>query len=72
MAVTPKAQSTTQPTEALSAPLALTAVDLKPGIAEQTPREGYLQVVSAKALKAEPMQRRLPAMWQPDPDRPTA
>jgi hypothetical protein len=44
-------------------------VDLKPGVAEQTPREGYLQVISAKALKAEPMLLQLPAAWQSDPDR---
>jgi hypothetical protein len=60
---------TTQPTTARPASLPLSAVDLKPGVAEQTPREGYLQVISAKALKAEPMQLRLPAMWQSDPDR---
>jgi hypothetical protein len=60
---------TTPPTTARPAPLPLMAVDLKPGVAEQTPREGYLQVVSARALKAEPMQLRLPALWQSDPDR---
>ncbi|MBC6609063.1 hypothetical protein H8B13_19750 [Hymenobacter sp. BT188] len=66
---TPDAPAATQPVANFPAPLPLTAVDLKLGVAEQTPREGYLQVVSAKALKAEPMQLRLPAMWQSDPDR---
>ncbi|MCB2411102.1 hypothetical protein [Hymenobacter lucidus] len=68
-AATPAKSAATQPATNLPAPLPLTAVDLKPGVAEQTPREGYLQVVSAKALKAEPMQLRLPALWQSDPDR---
>lgn len=58
-----------QPVTDVPAPLPLTAVDLKPGVAQQTPREGYLQVVSVKALKAEPLRIRLPAMWQSDPDR---
>jgi hypothetical protein len=69
-AITPDAPAATQPTTTLPAPLPITAVDLKPGVAEQTPREGYLQVVSAKVLKAEPLQLRLPAPWQSDPDRP--
>ncbi|GAA4367761.1 hypothetical protein GCM10023185_39920 [Hymenobacter saemangeumensis] len=67
---TPDAPAAVQVEASLTAPLPSTAVDLRPGVAEQTPREGYLQVVSAKAMKAEPMQLRLPAMWQSDPDRP--
>ncbi|MBD2769344.1 hypothetical protein IC235_15760 [Hymenobacter sp. BT664] len=68
-AAAPMAPAATAPTATLPAPLPLAAVDLKPGVAEQTPREGYLQVVSVRALKAEPMQLRLPALWQSDPDR---
>lgn len=64
---TGEAPAASQPAGNLPAPLP--ALDLKPGVAEQTPREGYLQVVSAKALKAEPMQLRLPVQWQSDPDR---
>ncbi|KAA9325087.1 hypothetical protein F0P96_20535 [Hymenobacter busanensis] len=64
-----EAPASTPPAAAPPAPLSISAVDLKPGVAEQTPREGYLQVVSAKVLKAEPLQLRLPAMWQSDPDR---
>ncbi|MCC3160243.1 hypothetical protein LJ737_23605 [Hymenobacter sp. 15J16-1T3B] len=70
VANSPAASAATQPAAALPAPLPAGAVDLKPGVAEQTPREGYLQVISAKALKAEPMQLRLPAAWQSDADRP--
>lgn len=66
---TPAAPAATQPATGLPAPLPASAVDLKPGVAEQTPREGYLQVISAKALKAEPMLLQLPAAWQSDPDR---
>ena len=68
-ASTPAKKAANPLTINLPAPLRITAVDLKPGVVEQTPREGYLQVVSAKVLKAEPMQLRLPAMWQSDPDR---
>ncbi|RSK38940.1 hypothetical protein [Hymenobacter perfusus] len=44
--------------------------DVRPGVEQQTPKQGYLQVVSAKVLKAEPMQLTLPWMWGSDPDRP--
>jgi hypothetical protein len=43
---------------------------VRPGVEQQTPKQGYLQVVSAKVLKAEPMQVTLPWMWGSDPDRP--
>jgi hypothetical protein len=66
----PDAPAASQPASTVPTPLPITGVDLKPGVAEQTPREGYLQVVSAKVLKAESMQLRLPTMWQSDPDRP--
>ncbi|WBA44300.1 hypothetical protein [Hymenobacter canadensis] len=68
-ATAPDAPAATQPAANLLAPLPITAVNIKPGVAEQTPREGYLQVISAKVLKTEPMQLRLPAQWQSDPDR---
>ncbi len=65
----PDVPAAAQPIGNLPAPLPASAVDLKSGVAEQTPREGYLQVISAKVLKAEPRQLRLPAQWQSDPDR---
>ncbi|GAB3879430.1 hypothetical protein GCM10028824_42890 [Hymenobacter segetis] len=43
---------------------------MRTGVEQQTPKQGYLQVISAKVLKAEPMQVTLPWMWGSDPDRP--
>ncbi|MBC6700084.1 hypothetical protein [Hymenobacter sp. BT190] len=45
------------------------AFDVRPGVEQQTPKQGYLQVIAAKALKAEPMPVTLPWMWGSDPDR---
>lgn len=49
-------------------------LDLKPGIALQLPKsrhgETYLQVVSAKMLKAVPMQVKLPVLWATQPSSP--
>lgn len=53
-----------------AAPLSPSAFDVRPGVEQQTPKQGYLQVVSAKVLKAEPMPVTLPWMWGSDPDRP--
>jgi hypothetical protein len=48
----------------LSAPLPpLTSVDVRPGVEQLLPKEGYLQVVSAKMLKADAMQLTLPPLW---------
>lgn len=58
------------PVGSFPAPLSPSAFDVRPGVEQQTPKQGYLQVVSAKALKAEPMQVTLPWMWGSDPDRP--
>lgn len=54
----------------LPAPLSPSALDVRVGVEQQTPKQGYLQVVSAKTLKVEPMQVTLPWMWGSDPDRP--
>jgi len=58
------------PATSLPSPLPPSAFDVRPGVEQQTPKQGYLQVVSAKTLKAEPMQVTLPWMWGSDPDRP--
>jgi hypothetical protein len=54
----------------LPAPLSPSAFDLRVGVEQQTPKQGYLQVVAAKAFKVEPMHVTLPWMWGSDPDRP--
>ncbi|WP_460615634.1 hypothetical protein [Hymenobacter seoulensis] len=66
-----KAAATTSSAQAgIPAPLPPSAINVLAGVEQQTPKQGYLQVVSAKALKVEPMQVTLPWMWGSDPDRP--
>ena len=61
----------TSPAPSLPASLPLSAFDVRAGVEQQTPKQGYLQVLSAKNLKVEPLQLTLPWMWGSDPDRPS-
>ncbi|SMB79264.1 hypothetical protein SAMN00120144_3100 [Hymenobacter roseosalivarius DSM 11622] len=47
----------------LPAPLPTSAVDIRPAVEQLLPAEGYLHVVSAKALRIEPLQVALPPLW---------
>ena len=58
------------PASNLPVPLPPSAIYVRAGVKQQTPKQGYLQVVSAKVLRVEPMQVTLPWMWGSDPDRP--
>lgn len=59
-ASTPVAGSSTPNVPSL---LPTTAIDVRPAVEQLLPEQGYLQTVSAKTLKVEPMTVALPPLW---------
>jgi len=62
-AVTTEAPAAASAPTAATAPLPTTALDVRPAIEQLLPAEGYLQTVSTKTLKVEPMAVALPPLW---------
>ena len=68
-ATTAEAPAASAPTAATTeaspadGPAPTTALDIRPAIEQLLPAEGYLQVVSSKALEIEPMSVSLPPLW---------
>ena len=61
--VTTPAPAAAPTTGNVPAPLPLTAVDVRPAVEQLLPPQGYIEVISAKAVNIEPMAVALPPLW---------